>query len=228
MRVLVLLLLTNLIVGCSNQPKFNPELKSELAAILKKDQGYRELYGGGISETRKHELLAELNLTETDFLQNERALFEENDSLNLIQVEKIIEEHGYPGKTLVGEPENEAAWFVIQHSNKIEAYFPLIKKAGQNQEIGAMKVAMMEDRMLMDQGKEQIYGTQAKANFLVENPSSQDDVKYVIWPIAHPEMVNELRTKAGFNTTVEEYATMMNIKYQMYSLEEVNEMNKMK
>ena len=36
-----------------------------------------------------------------------------------------------PGKSLVGEPANETAYYVIQHSDKIEQYFPVVEKAGR-------------------------------------------------------------------------------------------------
>jgi len=206
--------------------EINKDLKNKLAQIQKKDQGYRELSKGGISEINKTALLKELNLTEKEFQEKERELFERNDSLNLIEVEQIIAEHGYPGKSLVGEPENEAAWFVIQHSNKIEKYYPLIEKAGKKGELDITKVAMMKDRLLMDQGKVQIYGTQGKTIFLTENPKSQDDLKVIIWPIKNPKSVNKLRQKTGFKTSIEEYANKLNIDYKIYTLEEVNKMQK--
>lgn len=111
--------------------EINLDMKNELKLILLKDQGFRELSGGGNIDVRKQELLKELSITEKELLENERYLFQKNDSLNLIAVENIIKKYGYPGESLVGEPENEAAWFVIQHSDKIRQYFPLIKKAGK-------------------------------------------------------------------------------------------------
>jgi len=212
------------ISSASFSQEINVNLKNELKLILLKDQGFRELLDGGISDERKQELLKELSITENDFLENERYLFQKNDSLNLVEVERIIKEYGYPGKSLVGEPENEAAWFVIQHSDKIEVYFPLIKKAGEEDEIGMTKVAMMEDRMLMYRGEAQIYGTQGKGIFKVKNPTKQDDVLYIIWPIKDPENVDELRKAVGFNSTVEEYAKRLGIEYKVYTIEEVNQL----
>jgi hypothetical protein len=212
------------ISSASFSQEINVNLKNELKLILLKDQGFRELLDGGISDERKQELLKELSITENDFLENERYLFQKNDSLNLVEIERIIKEYGYPGKSLVGEPENEAAWFVIQHSDKIEVYFPLIKKAGEEDEIGMTKVAMMEDRMLMYRGEAQIYGTQGKGIFKVKNPTKQDDVLYIIWPIKDPENVDKLRKVVGFNSTVEEYAKRLGIEYKVYTIEEVNQL----
>ena len=204
--------------------EINLDLKNELKLILLKDQGFRELSGGGISDERKQELLKELSITKEDFLENERYLFQKNDSLNLVAIDNIIREYGYPGKSLVGEPENETAWFVIQHSDKIEEYFPLIKKAGEEDELKKSKVAMMEDRMLMYRGESQIFGTQSKGIFKVKNPIKQEDIFYIIWPIENPEQVNVRRKEVGFNSTVEEYAKQLGIEYKLYTLEEVKQL----
>lgn len=49
----------------------------------------------------------------------------------------------------------------------------------------------------MNEGKPQIYGTQARIE--------ENGEKY-IWPIKVPEEVNERRKKAGFKNTIEEYS----------------------
>lgn len=204
--------------------EINLELKNELKHILLKDQGFRELMSGGISEERKIDLLKDLSINKKDLDHNFIHLINRNDSLNLVEVEKIIMEFGYPGKSLVGEPENEAAWFVIQHSNKIEEYFPLIKNAGEKDELKSTKVAMMEDRMLMYRGEPQIYGTQGKGLHTFNVSTNKNDFFYIIWPIKNPENVNELRKSVGFNTTVEENAKRMKIEYKVYTIEEVNKL----
>ncbi|MGJ8551283.1 DUF6624 domain-containing protein [Winogradskyella wichelsiae] len=223
-----LVIFLTLLFSCVEKEQYDIKLKAELAEILEKDQGYRELFGGNITDSRKNELLQKFDISEEQFKENERELFQANDSLNLLLIEKIIEKHGYPGKSMVGEPENEAAWFVIEHSDKIEKYFPIIEKAGENGELSAVKVAMMKDRMLMYSGKEQIYGSQGKAIFLTWPPQKQEDVKMIIWPLKSPEKVNQLRQEAGFENTVEENAKRMNIDYKVYTLKEVNEMNAQK
>lgn len=221
----ILLIFAIMIFSCNEKGNYDPKLKTELRSIFEKDQGFRELFGGNVTETRKNELLQKLGISEYDFRENERELFKENDSINLLRIESIIKKYGYPGKSMVGEPENETVWFVIQHSNKIDKYFPLIKKAGKNGELDPIKVAMMEDRMLMYQGKEQLYGSQGKTIFLVWPPTKQEDGKMIIWPIKNPDEVNQLRKKIGFKSTIEEYAESLNIRYEPFTLSEVNEMN---
>lgn len=72
-----------------------------------------------------------LNISEQDFYKNPWGIIIKNDSVNLKKVSNIIDKHGYPEKSFVGEPTNKTVWYVIQHSNKIGKYLPLIKKAGE-------------------------------------------------------------------------------------------------
>ncbi|NER17884.1 BT_3928 family protein [Spongiivirga citrea] len=125
-------------------------------------------------------------------------LYRKIDSTNLIFAEKILTEYGYPGKSMVGEPTNNAIWYVIQHNmDKIGEYIEVIKKAGAAGEIEKTLVATMEDRLLMHNGEPQIYGTQGMSY----SPGQE-----FIWPIKDPKNVNERRKEMGFDTTIEEYA----------------------
>lgn len=204
------------------QTKINQNLKMELDSILKSDQILREYIDSETTENRKLEILKETGYSKVELLQNTWGIINKQDSINLVKVEIIIAEYGYPGKTLVGEPTNEAAWNVIQHTGKIAQYFPLIEKAGADNEIDFTKVAMMQDRLLCSQGKEQIYGTQGAGKRIVNKETGKEEYFRYILPIKNPELVNELRKKAGFTSTVEENAKRMEIEYKVYTLDEIN------
>ncbi|MEO0333545.1 MAG: hypothetical protein AAF223_17985, partial [Bacteroidota bacterium] len=75
-------------------------------------------------------------------------------------------------------------------------------------EANATSAAMMEDRVLMYEGKKQLYGSQASGR-----PKEDGSSEYFIWPIENPEEVNQRRAKVGFNSTVEENAARMNAIY---------------
>ena len=139
------------------------------------------------------------------------------DSVNMIYIESIFKTKGYPGKSMVGEPTNTAAWSVLQHnSDKISEYLPMIKKAGQEGELPMRLVAMMEDRYLMNENQPQVYGTQGR----LENNGEQ-----FIWPIEDPINVNARRKKAGFDTTIEEYSKGLfgkEYEYKPLTMDEVN------
>jgi len=180
----------------SAQPYLDFDLKFQLDSIALLDQKYRKLMQ--VPEGPDRKALGEsMGLGVEDYSGN---LWERQialDTSNLRKIEYILNTRGYPGKTLVGTPTNTAAWYVIQHSNKIPDYLDLMKKAGKAGELPFRLVAMMEDRYLMGEGKPQIYGTQGMT-YTNGTP--------FIWPIENPEEVNKRRAKAGFNTTIEAYA----------------------
>jgi len=202
-----------------SQNSINLELKNELDEIYKSDQILREYSNSSISESRKAEILKSINYTKEELEKNLWAIVNKNDSINLVKVEEIIEKFGYPGKTLVGEPTNKAAWYVIQHSKKIPIYFEIIKQSGEKNEIPMTLVATMEDRMLMYEGKEQIYGTQG-AGRLILNEKGEELFFNFIWPIKDIKKVNDLRKKVGFKDSVEENAKALDIEYSIFTMED--------
>ncbi|OED37120.1 DoxX family protein [Flavobacteriaceae bacterium (ex Bugula neritina AB1)] len=178
------------------KPKINRRLKIQLDSVIKLDQ-----------VGRKNENISE---------EEQRTI----DSTNTSFIEKVFKEYGYPGKTLVGEETSKAAGLIIQHSNKIGTYLPLIKEAGEEGELSQTFVAMMEDRYLMNQNKEQLYGTQGKTL----NAGQKNEIK-LIWPIKNADSVNVRREKVGFSKTIEEYCEhLLGTKYKTYTLDEVKQL----
>jgi len=226
MRKIIALLFGISTLLINAQQKVNETLKKELDDIMKVDQGYRMLFDTEITPEKKEQLLKDLNIDKEEFKKNSWQLVAEHDSLNVQKIENIIAQYGYPGKTLVGEPTNQAAWYVIQHSTKIGKYLPLIKEAGKNKEIPFTWVAMMEDRYLMQEDKEQIYGTQGKGEMTKDKDGKQIFVNFV-WPVKDLKNVNKRRKEAGFDSTIEENAKRMygpDFKYEPYTLKQVLEL----
>ena len=177
-------------------PHLNFELKKQLDSIMVLDQKYRS--SSSYDDWKKQETI---------------------DSSNAIFIEGIFKKHGYPGKSLVGETAGKAAWYVIQHSNKIAKHLPLIKEAGEKGELPKSLVAMMEDRYLMGQGKKQIFGTQGSSY----NVGSDNQIHF-IWPIEDANNVNQRRSDVGFETTIEEYGKILfgdEFIFKDYTLQEV-------
>jgi hypothetical protein len=139
------------------------------------------------------------------------------DASNRARTEAILKQYGYPGKKLVGEPTNEAVFYIIQHSDKIDTYLPQVKQAAEHGELPFRLYAMMLDRSLMHQYKPQIYGTQASCRTLQHGTKQQ----CFVWPIANYDDVNALRKKAGFKQTVEEYAQQLRAIYERTTVEAV-------
>lgn len=181
------------------------------------DQRYR----GYLSELTKNQALADslMNVFEikTDLSSVLWKYQNRIDSSNLMRIEEIIDRYGYPGSSLVGEPANEVAFYIIQHSPKIQTYFPLVKKAAQTNQVPLNLSAMMEDRLLTEHLKPQIYGTQVAYYPLRADFSKQE---WFIWPISDPLGVNERRAKAGFTQSVEDNAKRMGVEYKVMTIKE--------
>lgn len=172
------------------------KLKHRLDSIARYDQLYRPILQETDEQKRKV-IAEELGLKPEDYSgdlwKKQRML----DTSNLKIVKRILDTQGYPGKSVVGEPSNLIALEVIEHNPiQIEQYIDLFKKAAAAGEIPKTRVAVLEDKYLMMQDKEQLYGSQAQIT--AANG-------FFIWPIKDVEMVNERRKAAGFERSIEEY-----------------------
>ncbi|UFH56588.1 DUF6624 domain-containing protein [Spirosoma sp. KNUC1025] len=189
----------------------NKSLKQELDSMYVLDQRNREwLAKLGNNQPLTDSLSA---LYKVDRTKLAGMLWTEQvkiDTSNLNRAEAILKEHGYPGKTLVGTPTNETVFYIIQHSNKIPAYLPLIRKTAEAKELPFSLYAMMLDRSLMHEMKPQQYGTQVTCRQQIKTKQS----RCFVWPITDAKAVNERRKEAGFTLTVEENANRLNAAYE--------------
>lgn len=182
----------------SDAEKYPQELKSYLDSIMVLDQKYRANFS---MDTWGKQL--------------------QIDQQNIVAVDSIIGKYGYPGTSLVGPDTDRAAWYVIQHSDRIDQFLPQIEVAAETGELPYRLYAMMLDRALMQKGLPQKYGTQGSSYFI----NTPEEIN-LIWPIENPENVNARRKAAGFKQTVEESAAELfgeGVEYRLYTLEEVAE-----
>jgi hypothetical protein len=228
LKTLVSLIALALLAGPAvAQSAFSPRLKQELDSIYAVDQRYRTLLFDSRVNRNPDSLARALGKSREELYPYLTKQLNATDAANQGRVKTIIQQYGYPGKSLVGEPTNEAAWYVIQHSSDIDRYLPQIKKAAQKGELPYYLYGQMLDRQLMREGKAQLYGTQA-LGYSVTNPATgqRESQPPFIWPIKNPTQVNVRRRKAGFTETVEESATRMHIPYRVVTLKEVAQMPK--
>ncbi|HEY1031939.1 MAG TPA: DUF6624 domain-containing protein [Flavipsychrobacter sp.] len=184
----------------------NAGLKRQLDSIMQLDQLYRGMLIANM-DAATVDSLAKANNTTPAQLEHLLMFRQANiDKQNLVFVEQVIKEHGYPGKALVGMPTNEVVFYVIQHSDKIATYFPMIKAAGAKGELPMPLVAMMEDRLLMEQNKPQLYGTQGCGVRMYDEAKDSIYHKVYIWPIKDAAQVEQRRKQAGFTTSLQSYA----------------------
>ena len=160
----------------------DPKLCADLLAITDRDQIVR------------HKWLAN---RDDKSLQDE---VKEVDTTNLVQIEAILKEHGWPSKALVGEKAAGAAWTVIQHSDLEvqKRYIAVMTKAADTGELHWGLLATTIDRICVGEGKPQVYGTQFK----------EVNGEMVPEPIEDAEHVDQRRAKVGLQPLAE-YAEMI-------------------
>ncbi len=101
------------------------------------------------------------------------------DEAHETRMREIIAKHGWPVKSLVGPDGSNMAWLIVQHCSLgfEEECLPLLEHAAAAGEATRMNFAYLQDRVLMYQGKPQVYGTQFWDNALwqLEDPVHVDD-----------------------------------------------------
>ena len=79
-------------------------------------------------------------------------------------IRKIVQEHGWPGRSLVGDDGAHAAWLVVQHMDTELDFqrncLALMQEAFLRGEVGSQEFAYLTDRVRSHEGREQMYGTQ--------------------------------------------------------------------
>jgi hypothetical protein len=126
---------------------------------------------------------------------------EEVHQRNAARLEAIVQEHGWPGRSLVGEDGAEAAWRTLQHAvnrpDLVRGYLPLLQRAAAAGEVPAWQPAYVLDRIRFFEGRPQVYGTQYDLD---------EDGFSTLWPVEDPEHVNAIRKSVGLPPLVEEGA----------------------
>jgi hypothetical protein len=103
---------------------------------------------------------------------------------NAKRLDEIIQQHGWPGKSMVGEEAAQAAWLILQHAiahpQLQRRCFPLLVKQVEAGEITPVEMAMFEDRIRCFEGRPQRFGTQFDWDQqLLMSPLKMDDAKLV-------------------------------------------------
>ena len=192
-------------------------LKNQLDSVMYLDQKYREILSNGIADPTQQDSIAKsLNVEAKSIVKTLWELQNSIDSSNLVFVENVIMRFGYPGRTLVGEEACDAAWHVIQHSSKIDKYLDIIEKAAVEKELPFRLYAMMYNRYLVNNKKEQVYGTQVTRLHL-----KNGEIDWFVYPVKNPKKVNKLRREAGFDLSVEDNAKRLDVKYRVVKISEI-------
>lgn len=157
------------------------DLRQLLIALAKRDL-----------ETRER-LAADLSLFD-GYHPEMLAVHEENASI----LDGIIGERGWPTSALAGEDGAEAAWLIVQHAIGLPAFqrkcLELLQDAAAAGSIPKWQPAYLLDRILIYEGKPQVYGT----------GFDWDEERLMSpRPIADPAGVDERRAAVGLPSLAE-------------------------
>ena len=155
---------------------YNLPLKEELEGVFERDQYDRILWHQAITrypqQTRRNDMLAARTV--------------ESDSINLIIVNRVLSEGGFPRRSQVGEFATLAVFSVYQHNplDYQKQFLPQLEEAVSNGEIAPAYLAVLKDRIDIREGRPQKYG-------------SQRDGNGKLCPLLDASRVNEWRQEVG-------------------------------
>jgi hypothetical protein len=123
-----------------------------------------------------------------------------------VKVKNIIDTYGWLGPDEIGEQGALTIFLVIQHSDSLTqvTYLPALRQAVKKGKAQPQSLALLEDRSLINQGKEQIYGSQVRRN--------EQTGKNEFFPIRDEANVNKRRASVGLQP-LEEYAKFFGFEY---------------
>lgn len=132
---------------------------------------------------------------------------EKVDKPNSERLKEIYEKNGFPTFKTVGKEGVEAFMLILQHTpdeNLRQKMLNPIEKAFKRKEISSNEYTNYVDRLLVHQGKPQIYGS----NFDFK------DGKLMMSEVKNLKNLNKIRRKAGL-PTIEEYAEILKNAYNL-------------
>ena len=169
------------------QPKSSSDaLRRELEAMLETDQAQRQQMTKVGNEHGQ-------NSPEMTALWEKQ---KESDLHNIKRLEEIIAEVGWPKRSVFGNQASQAAFLILQHSDLSyqKKYLPLAREAVAANEMRGSSLALLEDRILLREGKKQIYGSQVRRN---------DAGQWEADALEDPAHVDERRAAVGLQPLAE-------------------------
>ncbi|WP_052868747.1 DUF6624 domain-containing protein [Streptomyces niger] len=116
------------------------------------------------------------------------------DTQNTAWLKAALAEHGWPGITLVGDQGADDAWPLVQHADRDPEFqrqaLVQLEAAVEAGDAPARHLAYLTDRVLVGDGKPQLYGTQ----YTDEGGSLRRQ------PVHDPDHLDERRTAMGLDT----------------------------
>jgi hypothetical protein len=115
-------------------------------------------------------------------------------SRNTDRLKEIVERYGWPGHSMVGEDGAQHAWLLAQHADHQLDFqrraLALVAEAVEHGEAKTRQLAYLTDRVRMNEGKPQLYGTQL---------AGLRDGRVVPWPVQDADQLDARRAAMGLD-----------------------------
>jgi len=193
-KILFLLVLVS--ISCTNSSKTSTDKKliksdEQLVAMLDSiwileqepitlRDSMIEIYGANSNEAKKYQLI-----------------YEKNHAKNEERIKNLLDNNGWPKKSVIGEQGNWTICNVIQHSdNDVRIkYIPMMKEAVLANQLAPRFLVRAQDRIATELGELQIYGGQMKYY--------PDTKSFNVWPVFDPENIDKRRAEIGLEPITE-------------------------
>ena len=172
----------------------NLEIALQLDSMVKADQHWRNL----LTKIRNSEVFS------MDISTAQKKVME-TDSWNYLLLKDLVDEYGFLNPELVGNKGTHNFWLLVQHQDANPDFqkevLQLMKAELENNADLKMDYAYLLDRVNVNSGEKQVYGTQLTLN--------ADSSSYIPKPLIEPEKLNERRKKMLL-PPIEKYIAAMN------------------
>lgn len=177
-------LLAALLTGCATTRAAEPDwtaVQAELARRVAEDQELRmQLMGEGSPDMTLIERVTAVDADNTAWMRS------------------LVGEHGWPGRSRVGDEGAGHAWLLVQHADQDvdfqERCLALLRDATAAGEADPKHLAYLEDRVAMHRDRPQRYGTQFR---------SRASGGYEPYTLEDPARVDEWRAEVGLEPLAE-------------------------
>ena len=157
---------------CEGKAALNEPLRQELLRMYEADQAARARWNADKNDEAAGRAMIALDEKHTERLR------------------AILKEHGFPGFCLAGRDGAQAAHVMLLHGPSHELrkeVLPLVEAAVKKGELPAQAAATLTDKVLVGEGKPQLYGTHF--GFV--------DGKLLMSPVSDPEGLEARRARVG-------------------------------
>lgn len=182
-----------------SEVNFNKDLIRLLDKLVTEDQKWR----GNLVKFDNHQLSSD-----TISRDNIALSLRKTDSLNYYSLRHIVDQFGFPNYDMVGEKASHNFWLLIQHQDSHpqfqEEILNKMKLEADKGKASLLDYAYLLDRVKVNAGQPQIYGTQMTLN--------SAKTSYEPKPVVEPEKLNERRQSVGLDP-IENYIQLMNTRY---------------